>query len=107
LNVFPISIPPLRERNGDIRGLVWTFVDELSRTFGKKIEAISSRSLIELEQYPWPGNVRELRNVIERAVIMAKGSTLTPAVPRQRLVRRVGRTSGDARQPSMTIETLR
>jgi transcriptional regulator with GAF, ATPase, and Fis domain len=82
LNVFPIAIPPLRERVGDIPALAWAFIEELSRAFGKRIEAITSRGLTDLQRYPWPGNVRELRNVIERAMILATSSTLTPAVPR-------------------------
>jgi len=82
LNVFPITIPPLRERVEDIPTLVWAFVDELSATFGRKIEWISDRSLHDLQRYPWPGNVRELRNLIEREMIRAQGSTLTMTVPR-------------------------
>jgi transcriptional regulator with GAF, ATPase, and Fis domain len=84
LNVFPITIPPLRERVGDIPALVWSFVDEMAPRFGKTIDGISRRSLLALQRYPWPGNVRELRNVIERELILAKGRTLTPAVPRPR-----------------------
>jgi transcriptional regulator with GAF, ATPase, and Fis domain len=84
LNVFPITIPPLRERVSDIPGLVWTFIDELSPRLGKAIEAISSRSLFALERYPWPGNIRELRNVIERELILARGPVLSPAAPRAR-----------------------
>jgi transcriptional regulator with GAF, ATPase, and Fis domain len=87
LNVFPITIPPLRERREDIPGLAWTFIDELSAACGKTIEAISSRSLTELQRYPWPGNVRELRNVIERAMILTTGPTLTPLVPQVKSVR--------------------
>jgi len=87
LNVFPITIPPLRERVDDIPSLAWTFIDELSAACGKTIEAIASQSLIELQSYVWPGNVRELRNVIERAMILAKGPTLTPMVPHVRGVR--------------------
>jgi transcriptional regulator with GAF, ATPase, and Fis domain len=82
LNVFPITIPPLRERLADIPSLVWTFVDEFSHTFGKKVDAISKESIEALQRYSWPGNVRELRNVIEREMIVATGSTLTVAVPR-------------------------
>jgi formate hydrogenlyase transcriptional activator len=82
LNVFPIAIPPLRERVEDIPALAWAFVEKLSRASGKTIEAIASRGLIDLQRYPWPGNVRELRNVIERAMILATTSTSTPAVPR-------------------------
>ena len=81
LNVFPITIPPLRERVDDINALVWTFIDEFSQAFGKNIEAISKESLAALQAYHWPGNVRELRNVIERAMIMATSPTLVVAAP--------------------------
>jgi formate hydrogenlyase transcriptional activator len=80
LNVFPITIPALRERVEDIPALAWAFVEELSARFGKTIDEISSRSLVQLQNYPWPGNVRELRNVIEREMIVATGPTLTPIV---------------------------
>jgi formate hydrogenlyase transcriptional activator len=82
LNVFPITVPPLRDRVGDIPGLAWTFINKLSPAIGKTIDGIASRSLLELQQYHWPGNVRELRNLIEREIILAAGPTLTPAVPR-------------------------
>src|SRR5205814_1592975 len=75
-------VPPLRERLEDIPLLVWTFVDEFARTFNKKIESISRDDLEALQRYPWPGNVRELRNVIERAVIVAKGPRLAVPPPR-------------------------
>jgi PAS domain S-box-containing protein len=81
LNVFPIAIPPLRERVADIPALVWSFLDEYSNQFHKPIESISRESLEALQRYAWPGNVRELRNVIERAVIVAKGPRLTVAPP--------------------------
>jgi transcriptional regulator with GAF, ATPase, and Fis domain len=81
LNVFPIRIPPLRERVSDIPALAWKFIDELSPRIGRKIESISRDSLRELERYSWPGNIRELRNIIERAMIVAKGPVLTPQVP--------------------------
>ncbi|HJZ76989.1 MAG TPA: sigma 54-interacting transcriptional regulator [Vicinamibacterales bacterium] len=82
LNVFPITIPPLRERIDDIPSLVWTFVDEFSRAFGKKIDSISKESIAALQRYSWPGNVRELRNVIEREMIVATGPTLVISPPR-------------------------
>ena len=82
LNVFPIEIPPLRERVEDIPTLVATFIDEFSRAFGKPIDPISKESMRELQRYSWPGNVRELRNVIERAVIVATGRTLVVSAPR-------------------------
>jgi len=81
LNVFPIVIPPLRERVEDIPALVWEFVDEFSKTLGKRIEFVSKESMRQLQLYSWPGNVRELRNVIERAVIVATGRQLTVSIP--------------------------
>jgi len=81
LNVFPIAIPPLRERIEDIPALVWEFVDEFSKAFGKRIDFISKDSMRQLQLYSWPGNVRELRNVIERAMIVATGPQLTVTMP--------------------------
>ena len=83
LNVFPVVVPPLRERVEDIRALVWTFIDEFAQSYGKTIESISAESLCELQRYAWPGNVRELRNVIERAVILATGPHLVVETPRR------------------------
>jgi transcriptional regulator with GAF, ATPase, and Fis domain len=81
LNVFPIQVPPLRERAEDIPSLVWLFVDEFCRSFGKRIDAIPQRDMDALQRYGWPGNIRELRNVIERAMIVATGIRLTIALP--------------------------
>jgi transcriptional regulator with GAF, ATPase, and Fis domain len=81
LNVFPIVVPPLRDRVEDVPALAWEFVDEFSKTFGKPIESISKESMRQLQQYQWPGNVRELRNVIERAMILATGPCLTVSLP--------------------------
>jgi formate hydrogenlyase transcriptional activator len=81
LNVFPIYVPPLRDRGQDIPMLVWRFVKEFSGTFGKRIEAISRENMAALQQYPWPGNIRELRNVVERAMIQASGTHLSIALP--------------------------
>ena len=81
LNVFPIVIPPLRERAEDIPGLAWQFIDEVSASVGKSIKSVASLSMRQLQRYTWPGNVRELRNVIERAVIMAEGPCLSVAIP--------------------------
>jgi len=82
LNVFPISMPPLRDRLEDIPPLVWAFVNEFGEAMGKSIERIPRRGMDSLMRYPWPGNVRELRNVIERAVILSKGSTLSVELPK-------------------------
>lgn len=81
LNVFPIHVPPLRERVDDIPLLVWRFVEEFSRTFGKSIEAIPLENMAALQRHSWPGNIRELRNVVERAMVLATGRWLTIPVP--------------------------
>jgi transcriptional regulator with GAF, ATPase, and Fis domain len=82
LNVFPISVPPLRERKEDIPSLVWRFVHEFSKCFGRPIESIDADSLAALQQYAWPGNIRELRNVVERAMIGATTPRLIVALPK-------------------------
>jgi formate hydrogenlyase transcriptional activator len=82
LNVFPIVVPPLRDRVEDVPGLAWTFVDELSKAFGKPITSISKETIRDLQRYSWPGNVRELRNLIERAVIVSTGPELVVQAPR-------------------------
>jgi transcriptional regulator with GAF, ATPase, and Fis domain len=81
LNVFPVRVPPLRDRADDIPSLVWLFVDEFSRTFGKRIESIPRKDMEALQRHAWPGNIRELRNVVERAMIIATGPRLTIALP--------------------------
>jgi two-component system, NtrC family, response regulator AtoC len=80
LSVFPIRLPPLRERTSDIPALVKTFVDEFNRQFGKKITEVAPETLELLKAYRWPGNVRELRNLIERTVLLADEPVLTPAM---------------------------
>jgi len=86
LNVFPIRVPPLRERREDIPLLVWAFVERLQGPIGKRILRIRDRDLAALAGYDWPGNVRELQNVVERALILSPGETLAireafPSVP--------------------------
>ena len=76
INVFPIKIPPLRERKDDIEPLVKFFLEKYSQLFGKKIETISQNALNILFKYSWPGNVRELENVIERAVVLCDSSIM-------------------------------
>jgi PAS domain S-box-containing protein len=70
INVFPIEIPPLRERREDIPMLVRYFIDRYARKAGKRIRSVSNKTLELLQSYPWPGNIRELQNVIERSVIV-------------------------------------
>jgi formate hydrogenlyase transcriptional activator len=77
LNVFPLRVPPLRDRPEDVPQLVTFFVDRFSRKLGRRIEAVSQETLERLRRYPWPGNVRELQNVIERGVILARGPVLS------------------------------
>ena len=76
LNVFPIEVPPLRERKEDIGLLVNEFVRKSAQRMGRRIHTISSSALDRLENYDWPGNVRELANIVERAVILCDGNTL-------------------------------
>src|SRR5882724_11755398 len=76
LNVFPIEVPPLRERQEDIPLLVKYLIDRYARKAGKNIRGVNKRSLELLQSYPWPGNVRELQNVIERSVIVCETENL-------------------------------
>jgi PAS domain S-box-containing protein len=76
LSVFPITIPPLRQRKDDIPLLVEYFVAKYNKKIGRKIETVSKETLSTLQEYHWPGNVRELENVIERAVITSQGAAL-------------------------------
>src|SRR6185312_4457273 len=77
LNVFPIHIPPLRERKEDIPMLVEYFIDRFARKAGKNIRSIDRESLELLESYSWPGNIRELQNVVERSVVLCDTDTLS------------------------------
>ena len=94
LNVFPIHVPPLRERAGDIPLLVQRLVDEFSRTFGKRIDSVDSDAIAALQRYSWPGNIRELRNVVERAMIVTTSKRLVIPVPEST-------TSAVARSPKL------
>jgi formate hydrogenlyase transcriptional activator len=76
LNVFPITLPPLRERQDDILPLVTHFVHKYAAKYGKTIESVSEPQLAALQNYAWPGNVRELQHVLERAVILTQGTCL-------------------------------
>jgi formate hydrogenlyase transcriptional activator len=80
INVFPIGVPPLRERREDIPTLVNHFVSKFARHMNKRIESITSETMSALSNYDWPGNIRELQNVLERAVILSSGSELRVSV---------------------------
>jgi formate hydrogenlyase transcriptional activator len=81
LNVFPIRIPPLRERREDIPLLVHYFMEKYARRMGKRIETVPSATMEKLIRWPWPGNVRELQNMIERGVILSRGFVLEIPLP--------------------------
>ncbi len=76
LNVFPITVPPLRQRKEDIPLMVQAFIERYSRKLGKQITSIPKETMKAFQDYPWPGNVRELESVLERAVILCPGPVL-------------------------------
>jgi PAS domain S-box-containing protein len=76
LKVFPIAIPPLRERLEDIPLMVFAFMEEFSMRMGKRVTKLSNKAMESLQRYPWPGNIRELRNVIEHSVILSTSDVL-------------------------------
>ena len=76
LNIFPIQLPPLRERKEDIPVLAGHFIKLHTKKIGKRIEALSSRVMEQLMRYDWPGNIRELENILERSVLLATGDTI-------------------------------
>jgi formate hydrogenlyase transcriptional activator len=84
LSVFPIAIPPLRERVEDIPPLVWMFVKQNEKKLGKRIDHIPRKSMEALKRYAWPGNARELRNIVEHAMITSSGGVLAVQPPDQR-----------------------
>ena len=78
LSVFPIQIPPLRERGADVMTLARHFIEKFCRDLNKNVLSLSDAAFGELQSYPWPGNVRELQNCIERAVILCEGEAIQP-----------------------------
>ncbi len=76
LNVFPITLPPLRERRGDIRLLLAHFLRRFAQRQGKSVDYVSDQVMTAIEKYSWPGNIRELQNFIERSVILTRGAEL-------------------------------
>jgi transcriptional regulator with GAF, ATPase, and Fis domain len=81
LNVFPIEVPPLRDRPEDIPMLSWKFVEEFNSKMGKSVDVVPRKLMEQFRRHPWPGNVRELRNLIERAMIMSEGNRLEVELP--------------------------
>jgi len=99
LNVFPITMPPLRDRLDDILPLVNFYVDRISKRLGKEIKMIPVNVMDSLRQYHWPGNIRELENVLERAVINSSG-------PKLRLVDELKKPNKDAARAEQTLENV-
>ncbi|MEZ4249484.1 MAG: sigma 54-interacting transcriptional regulator [Polyangiales bacterium] len=109
LAVFPIRVPPLRDRRKDVPLLARAFTKRLAERMGKKVEPPSDFELARLESYDWPGNVRELINVIERAVITSRGGTLdlTRAMPDLRVAAERSVSSAPASDALLTLDDLR
>jgi formate hydrogenlyase transcriptional activator len=108
LNVFPIDIPPLRERKADIERLLWHFVEKSAKRQGKTIDRIPDSDMDLLKTYHWPGNIRELQNLIERAVIMTSGPDLQISFGsfNQQKTSSINRTLAEAERDHI-VETLR
>ncbi|MCP4757397.1 MAG: PAS domain S-box protein [Proteobacteria bacterium] len=104
LNVFPLSIPPLRDRAEDIPLLVHWIINKVQRRIGKHIQAIPTEIMNDLMVYPWPGNIRELENVIERSVVVTTGSMLQLAAPLRAPA--IGPESDDGAPRDASIKTL-
>jgi formate hydrogenlyase transcriptional activator len=101
LNVFPIRVPRLRDRPGDIPMLVRYFVQKFARRMGKNIESIPSEIICELEQWHWPGNIRELESFIERSVILTQGSVFYAPISELRIA-----SPDRARKSGSTLEDV-
>jgi chemotaxis protein methyltransferase CheR len=99
LNIFPITMPPLRDRPEDIPLLVTFFIEKITKRLGKTIEVIPSGVMEALQRYHWPGNVRELENVLERAVINSSG-------PKLRLVDELRKPLKDSAASQKTLEAV-
>ena len=101
LNVFPIDVPPLRERQDDIPALVEHFVRRFASQMNRRIDIIPWDAIAAMQQYAWPGNIRELANVVERATIRSPGPTLDiPLAELDRLVARVPRPPASREHPA-------
>jgi len=102
LNVFPINVPPLRERPEDIPILVHFFANKFAQQMKKRIESVPKETMAALVAYHWPGNIRELQNLVERAVILSRGSTLEiPLTELKHASKTVVHTNG-----GITLETV-
>jgi formate hydrogenlyase transcriptional activator len=113
LNVFPLELPPLRNRRSDIPQLVNFFLQRFANKFGRKIDATQKDTMDLLMEYPWPGNIRELQNVIERAVVLASGPVLVvdpaflPKAPGVGYLRQPSPPGRPSAEPSVTNDAAR
>jgi transcriptional regulator with GAF, ATPase, and Fis domain len=102
LNVFPVILPPLRERREDIRQLAYHFLNKLAKPMGKNITGIADDVLQQLMRYDWPGNIRELENLIERAILMTSGQELNELeIPKNKM------TVTDRHTPNGQVKTIK
>jgi len=106
LHVFPLQMPPLRERKEDIPALLRYFTQKYAQRMNRNIESIPSAAIEALTQYPWPGNIRELQNLMERSVILTQGPVLRVAMPETSAVR-PGSGTPPAAQREMVLRALR
>ena len=104
LNVFPILLPALRERRGDIPALVTHFVKLFSRRIGRQVDSIPPETMAAFQWYSWPGNIRELQNLVERAVILSQDGVLPNPLQKTRTTDNVLSLRGQPLQSSMTLE---
>jgi formate hydrogenlyase transcriptional activator len=96
--VFPIEIPPLRDRPGDISLLAWHFAEKYAQRMNKRIKIIPDEDMEALLRYQWPGNIRELQNIIERAVVLSRDEVLRPSP--------LPDIANAGKQPSSEVRTL-
>ena len=104
LNVFPIRVPPLRERAGDIPGLVDYFLAQFQRKLGKPLRGVDARSMEQLQRYSWPGNIRELQNVLERACVLANDPIVSIGETLRASAATPASGSGANPRPVLTLE---
>jgi formate hydrogenlyase transcriptional activator len=110
LNVFPVVVPPLRERREDIQPLALHFLQKISKRLGKPITGLAHATLQQLRQYPWPGNIRELEHVLERAAILSRTSYLElqePLVPAEAYSPATNEPAADDEQDPKAAQSLK
>src|SRR5258705_1239773 len=107
LNVFPMRIPPLRERREDIPLLVQYFMQKYAKKMGKRIETVPAATMRKLQRWSWPGNVRELGNLVERSVILTNGNTLAVSFPKKNGTINAATVVGNFEEQKRIVATLK